>query len=1038
MLFLASGDASAFQERPVVVTHSSQLRTTVKPGERLNVAFLVRNTTPQSVRLTPEVSFPAAWRLVLAANPFTATPGVAQLKTVILTVPSSSAPGSYSIAYRVTAPGDPTVFAEDSVAVVVEAVRSVDMVLAESPAFVSAGNDIISRFLITNTGNTTGQFLLRTVTNFGVASVSDSGGIRLASGESKVVEMRLPTVKSDRVQPQHVLQLEARCAEQPEILARTTSMVEVIPVPLDGMLHYHEFPGRVAGIVAGEEDRVGGQLEVSGYGTLFDGRDEELELLLRGPDNQRKSTLGKRDEYRITLESISNQYRLLLGDQTYRLTPLTEFGRYSFGAGLEGTLGSLSGTVFAHETRLTTPRERQIGLGALYDVVSWAGVGAHYLGKSGPQSSTIVGVRSILRPTQDHTVDLEFAQSQSSGSSDPGFSARSYGRTSWLRYDLQYIRGEPQFTGYFRDMQFISAGATVIPVRDLFIQGNVRFDERNIDLNPALPFAPAERFYLAGVGYGSFASLYFRSLTQWDRLGGRAYDRKEDIAQLRLAWTVPRISLVTLFDYGRKEDRKLGRSTPYSKAALYSSYSPTMLLRLGAWLEYTSDRNLVIDAKIDRYSGGASVGYTPWPSTQTLLSFYASRTTSTFRSTNMFVEGLVIQDLPWGHRIIAQARYTYFNPAAKQYVFAFALEYGIPLAVPLGRKRDVGRMIGRLTDAETGEGVAGALLRTDGTAALTDETGAFMFPGLAPGEYPVEIDRATIGLDRAPAQPMPALMTVEGGEIGTIDLSVVRLGSISGHVTEYGYRDAVQVSDTVLVEVGGRAGVVMELVSARGELQRRLTNSRGEFRFPDVLPGQFILRIEPESVPSSYRRSPDSLVVLVAPGEQRSVQFSMIERKRAVRVVQQGEVRVEVAPGGVLALESEQYQSECLMLPVPGGSGYKVQVSSWQTQAKAEAVALWASSVSGYSSSVETVQLAGGATRYAVRLGKVSDQEEARMLCDLLAELDRNRQSPLPVAVPPPSIEPEPRDTTTVQPAIRFLSPERVKELLKKSGEKKK
>jgi hypothetical protein len=232
--------------------------------------------------------------------------------------------------------------------------------------------------------------------------------------------------------------------------------------------------------------------------------------------------------------------------------------------------------------------------------------------------------------------------------------------------------------------------------------------------------------------------------------------------------------------------------------------------------------------------------------------------------------------------------------------------------------------------------------------------------------------------------------------------------------------------------------VVMELVSAEGELQRRLTNSRGEFRFPDVLPGQFVLRIEPESVPSSYRRSPDSLVILVAPGEQRSVEFSTIERKRAVRVVKQGEVRVETVPGAVLALESEQYQSECLMLPVPGGSGYKVQVSSWQTQSKAEAVALWASSVSGYSSSVETVQLAGGATRYAVRLGKVSDQEEARMLCDLLAELDRNRQSPLPVAVPPPTIEPEPLDTTTVQPAIRFLSPERVKELLKKSGEKKK
>ncbi|MBE0558937.1 MAG: SPOR domain-containing protein [Proteobacteria bacterium] len=248
------------------------------------------------------------------------------------------------------------------------------------------------------------------------------------------------------------------------------------------------------------------------------------------------------------------------------------------------------------------------------------------------------------------------------------------------------------------------------------------------------------------------------------------------------------------------------------------------------------------------------------------------------------------------------------------------------------------------------------------------------------------------------------------------------------------------MSDTLLVEEGGIGEVVVELLG-EGEFQRRLTNNRGEFRFPDLAPGEFVLRLDTETIPSSYRISPDSMIVVVAPSEEHTVGFSVIERKRVVRVIQQGEVRVDAAPRVPVGIESEQFQSECLLLPAPGGSGFKVQVSSWQTQAKAQAVALWASSVSGYSSSVETITLGGGLTRYAVRLSKVSDQDEAQRLCELLAELDRNRQSPLPgVALPKPpvSVQQEKADTTQVRPAIRFLSPERVKELLKKSGEKKK
>ena len=1043
LAFLVAASSLAFQDIPFRVTRGSDGLVNVKPGDRLTIAFRLQSSSGGPLSLTPRISVPGGWRVLLPPKPFSVPPGAAEIRTLSLSVPKTAPAGSYSIVYQVSATTNPAERSADSVQVIVQALRGVDLALLESPDFIPAGSEIVSRFRVSNTGNTPGLLVFETVSNAGRAVLSDSAGLSLEAGEAKEIEVRLSTTRSDRVQPQHVLQLETRFADHPEVAARASTLVEVIPVPLDGMIRYNEFPGRVTGIVAGEEDRAGAQVEVTGRGTPFDSSTDELELLLRGPDNQPNSTLGKRDEYRITYDSPEKRFRILLGDQTYRLTPLTEFGRYSFGAGLEGSIDALSGTVYAHQTRLASPRENQLGAAAMYELLPWAGLGANYLRKSGAVSANIAGLRSILRPGMDHTVDIEFAQSNSNGIADPGFAARAYGRWPWLVYDVQVIRAEPNFMGYFKDLQFFSAGATVMPFADFRFEGNVRMDDRNIDENPAQPYAPSERFYLAGLGFRSFATLYFRSLSQYDRLSGNAYDRREDIAQLRLSWAVPRVSLVSLLEYGGKQDNVLDRSTPYWKASLYSNYFPTLLLRLGAWLEYTSERDLRVDAKLNRASGGASVGYTFWRSTQAMVLFYASRTESFYRATNMFVEGLVNHTFPWGHLVQGRARYSYFDPAITRYVFAFSLEYGIPLSVPLARKRDIGRVSGRVMDAETGAGVAGALLRADGTAALTDETGAFMFPGLAPGEYPVEINRSSIGLDRRPAQAGLPVMTVVGGEVGSLDIAIVRSGSIIGRIAGYGYRDDAKSSDTLLVDKGGLAGTVVELRGTDVRL-RQLSNSRGEFRFPDLSPGKFVIQIQPESVPSLYRLNPDSAVVVVAPGEERSVLFTAIERKRVVRVVQQGEVRVERAPAAAawpLAVVSDRFQNECLLLPVPGGSGYKVQVSSWQTQAKAEAVGLWASSVSGYSSSVERITVSGGGVRYAVRMAKVSDAEEAQRLCTMLAELDRSRGSTLPAVSSgerPMTVEHPQSDTTTVKPGIRFLSPDRVKELLRRSGGKKK
>lgn len=136
----------------------------------------------------------------------------------------------------------------------------------------------------------------------------------------------------------------------------------------------------------------------------------------------------------------------------------------------------------------------------------WAGLRASSRNKSVAVSADIIGLRNALRPAIDYTVDVELAQSSSSGIAAPGFAARAYGRWPWMVYDVQVMRAQLRRLSH-RDMQFFSAGSTVMPLADCRLEGNVRFDEGNINENAALPYAPAQRFYLACIGYHFFTTL---------------------------------------------------------------------------------------------------------------------------------------------------------------------------------------------------------------------------------------------------------------------------------------------------------------------------------------------------------------------------------------------------------------------------------------------------------------------------------------------------------------------------------------------------
>jgi protocatechuate 3,4-dioxygenase beta subunit len=157
---------------------------------------------------------------------------------------------------------------------------------------------------------------------------------------------------------------------------------------------------------------------------------------------------------------------------------------------------------------------------------------------------------------------------------------------------------------------------------------------------------------------------------------------------------------------------------------------------------------------------------------------------------------------------------------------------------------------GTVIDGESGDPVRKALvtLTLEGTpgrwaTARTDGSGRFEFKGLPSGKYDLRATKMNEGTAIYGANLLRELgdvITLSDGETrGAITLRFLHSASISGHV--YDSEGGPVANATVsLVRPGRNLGAPV-----RAPYGGAITDDRGEYRFPNVDPGRYYLRVTP-------------------------------------------------------------------------------------------------------------------------------------------------------------------------------------------------
>lgn len=867
---------------PPRITATRPLPVTTDPGVTVTAAIRLGNTTRDPIAVTPRVAVPADWSTVLGTSPFTLAQRASDVWLVSVRAPANAPAGRYVVQLR-AADADNRTLVRDSVIVNVRARHGIELTVAERPTYAISGSSYRALVLARNTGNVPATYRLLVSSSLG-SPLDVHLPLSLAVGESRMLRIGVTSTTPGVEAREDVLDFDATDLADTTVTAHASTHVTIVQRAGAGT-DLHTVGSTLRVRAAGASTGIS-PFELIGGGRLRDGGTEQIDFTFRGRTAS-YSPFGDREEYRVGIRG--DGFRLQAGDALYAATPLTSAGLQGFGGSFELGDSTFGGGAFAQQFRLVPGQGSEQGAFIRFGGDESAGAPRIGLGAvnrvGGAIDGRVLSMTSRWHPGGDMQVDFEYADSRGNTGHDVARSARVTGGTT-VHVDVGHRDVGPNFAGIARGTTYDYANFATLPWNDFQLTASgARAITRGSILG--LDLQQQVRTALVALSWNDYLSLGYTGLSRNSR-SALVPDQSQRGVIARAQRMTGITRLWSSLEVGRAHDDASIASHPYHQLTAGAS-APIGASVVTLWADESrgaamlrgSDHVLTIggDAALritDRTTfavGGSSTrtavpaGMTFAPGGYTQVDARLTRELSTGASLSMRVR--------FGGRD--------FSDAALGQKLAY-LEYSMPLQVPVGPAREPGRVRGRVVDEQTGEGVAGALVRLGPQAAITDADGRVAFAGLPAGSYRVALaNQLSSGSTVFTGNPL-VVVNESRRTPSRFDVAVEPAGSITGAVRRIIVaRTGIGASADSLADGGPIEGVSVALAGARDTVYRT-TDASGTFTFTDVPSGSWTLIVRAET-PEQTQWEQERIPVVTAAGEHRTVTFRLVPKRRKVKII---------------------------------------------------------------------------------------------------------------------------------------------------------
>jgi hypothetical protein len=890
-----------------------------EPGRIITARFMVTNTTGGEAALHEVVTYPPDWSRVASAEPaFTLAGGASAVRLVTFHVPPNCPAGIYDFLYEVMDPVAPALGGETSFRVTVLPQLDLGSTVMRAPRTAVAGTEFMIEVSFKNTGNTRAVATVRASARPDYEVTVEPVDIFIPSGASKIVRIGVKTDSHLTQKRMCMVTVEATVSDEEgqSTAIREVYTVEVIPRVTRLSDPYYRLPSRVKMTFAADRENAAIQAEVSGSGSIGGDKYRNLSYAVRKAS---RSTIGRYatwDEYWLAYRG--RNIEISLGDRVFMLSPLVQRFYYGRGGGVNAKVRNVALGAYYAKGRSQEPRHREAGGFVSWRVKRGLSVKANVLEKEDASSLSGISSRHLIASIQGNYApgpnarfELEYGVGDEEGSGNDGyrFAANGVFRNR-LFFSLEKVHAGPRFYGYTTDSDF-ALGTLQYPVKPgVTLRLSYRSHADNLDLDPLKLTASNERHVTAGVSYiatpRTRVNIDIQDFSRWDRFDVPEYDFGERTVRLSVGYSVPVFSLYLSGEHGYSHNDLVDLRTNLGRYSVSASIRPSSRHSYNIYGGFGNNRYSEVPRKSDNL--GIAGRWHVTPDLHMNLDYYMSGSPSLVEKTYRILTHSLDYMLPNRHFVTLKTS-LWGGRDGRRGDAAVLLSYSIPAPIPLGRKKTLGTIKGRVYDAEDERhmGIADVIITADDQAAVTDGKGKFEFPSLAPGVYSLQVDARSIGLGRVTEARSPFVVVVTGGKTAELDIGVVRSCTISGEVLMHdcepdGASGVDKSSDPVLVGLGKGRGMPAEarglpdvLVEiANGEYYlTQYTSSGGEFSFAGLRPGHWTVRIYPDDLPHYYFVETEDTPVDLTAGDETRLVLRILPRQRRINIMDEGELKLE-------------------------------------------------------------------------------------------------------------------------------------------------
>jgi len=651
--------------------------------------------------------------------------------------------------------------------------------------------------------------------------------------------------------------LIASIVNKPETEKSECFSFDVFPLKNVKFDRFNRFPVKM-GVMAVSSNRLGKQMysnmyDIQGLGTFGEKNNRTLDFHLRGPDRRGDPLFGLNEEY--SLKYTTPHLELAMGDHSFGLSSLTESSRSGRGVKLDYELSKWTVGAYYNIPRYYPLIKQVYASYASFAFNEKNNLSAGFLSKSDTTGTktmlfTISAKNNFFSSLK---TDMEVAVGQNQNELKKAYQASLYFNRSIFSSSLSYLFAEPNFPGYMTNSTRMNSGAS-LKLKKFTISLNYDQNSTNMALDTLYSNMPHSQNMSLSTSYrftpkSSISLGGFKSAMK-DQSPTPLFDYIRTNGRLTIQSRMRKMNLTLQGDFGKMVNflgENAGKDFLMRNGSLFVNYATSKGFSASVFTTYQGGQQNISGSELFYYGGTLSTQLFKGisASLQYNSNFEWQYYTSDRSLINLDIHGQINAN----NEIGLTANYNLTKNSLNNKEYNIKLRYTYTLNIPVSKKKSVGSMTGKIINHGV-EKVGGVRLNLDGVIAVSDKEGNFRFPSVPVGTYALRIDGSSFGINAVTELPGPFMINIEPAKVTKYEFAITKSARIEGRLV---IQEDERVNQKGFIPVKEEIDKLIIEVSNETEMFRIFTDRDGIFRFEDLRPGNWKLKVYPNGLPSGYQ-----------------------------------------------------------------------------------------------------------------------------------------------------------------------------------------